>query len=152
MRKKNLKKIAEEISTSRKKKGTQAKGKGKCKFILPEESEDEEELLATATEILEDAAINKVSVETQFKQFIESRAKQGRLKKVRTATHPEINPIDLTPDSPRPSSTRITPDSTMAISPIYNEIIPGTLKEKIDKDVELQQFINNFPNLFLKSQ
>ena len=40
----------------------------------------------------------------------------------------------------------------MAISPIYNEIIPGTLKEKIDKDVELQRFINNLPNLFLKAQ
>ena len=40
----------------------------------------------------------------------------------------------------------------MAISPSYNEIIPGTLKEKIYKDVELQQFIHNFPNLFLKSQ
>ena len=93
-----------------------------------------------------DAPIKKVSVKTQFKQFVESRAKQGRLKKVRTATQPEINPIDLTLDSPRPSLTRITPDSTMAISPIYNEIIPGTLKEKIDKYVELQRFINNMPN------
>ena len=42
-------------------------------------------------------------------------------------------------------------ESTVAISPRYKEIIPGTLKEKIDKDVELQRFINNFPNLFLKA-
>ena len=96
------------------------------------------ELLATTINILEDAAINKVSVETQFKQFVESGAKKGRLKKVRNATQPEINPIDLNPDSAIPSPTRITLDSTMTISPIYNEIIPGTLKEKIDKYVELQ--------------
>ena len=86
MTKENLKKIAKEISTSRKKKGTHAKGKGKHKLILSEESEYEEELLSTAADILEDALINKVSVETQFKQFVESGAKQGRFKKVRTAT------------------------------------------------------------------
>ena len=67
-----MRKIAKEISTSRKKKGTQEKGKGKPKLILSEESEDEEELLATIVDILEDAVINKVSVETQFKKFVES--------------------------------------------------------------------------------
>ena len=71
MTKENLKKIAKEISTSRKKKGTKEKGKGKHKLILPKESRDEEELLSTISNILEDAAINKVSVETQFKQFVE---------------------------------------------------------------------------------
>ena len=81
MTKENLKKIAKEISTSRKKKGTQEKGKGKHKLILPEESKDEEELLATATDILEDAAINKVYIKTQFKHFVESWAKQGRIKR-----------------------------------------------------------------------
>ena len=60
------------ITTSRKKKGTQGKEKGKHKIILLEESEDEEELLDIVADILEDAAINKVSVETQFKQFVES--------------------------------------------------------------------------------
>ena len=64
MTKQNLKRIAQEISTSRKKQGSQAQGKGKCKLILLEESEDEKELLATAVDILEDASMNKVSVET----------------------------------------------------------------------------------------
>ena len=64
MTKENLRKIAKEISTSRKKKGTQGKGKGKHKLILLEESKDKEELIATITNILEDASKNKVSVET----------------------------------------------------------------------------------------
>ena len=64
MTKENLKKIAKEILTSMKKKGTQAKGNGKCKLILSYESEDEEELLATTADILEDASINKVAIET----------------------------------------------------------------------------------------
>ena len=67
MTKENLKIIAKEISTSRKKKGTQAQGKGERKLILSEELEDEEELLATAADILDDAALNKVSIEKQFK-------------------------------------------------------------------------------------
>ena len=114
--------------------------------------EDEEELLDTAIDILEDAAANKVSVKTQFKWFFDLGAKQGCPKKVRIATPPVIDPIDLTVDSPRPSPTIITQESTMTISPSYNELIPKTLKEKMDKDVELQQFINDFPNLFLKAQ
>ena len=65
MTKENLRKIAKEIETSRKKKRTQ--GKGKRKLILSEESEDEEEILATTTDIMEDAEKNKVSVKTQFK-------------------------------------------------------------------------------------
>ena len=40
-----------------------AKGKGKHRFILPEESEDEEELFTMAAKILEDAAKNKIFVE-----------------------------------------------------------------------------------------
>ena len=44
--------------------------------------------------------MNKVSVKTQFKQFIEVGEKQGRTKKVRVATPPEINPINFTPESP----------------------------------------------------
>ena len=67
MTKENMKRIANEISTSRKKKWIQAQGKGKCKLILSEESEDKEELLTTTADILEDAALNKVSIETQFK-------------------------------------------------------------------------------------
>ena len=43
-----------------------AKGKGKHRFILPEESEDEEELFTRATKILEDATKNNIIVEKQF--------------------------------------------------------------------------------------
>ena len=67
MRKENLKKISKEISTSRKNKGTREQGKGKCKLILLKELEHEEELLATTADMFEDASMNKVSVETQFK-------------------------------------------------------------------------------------
>ena len=92
--------------------------------MLSEESKYEEELLATAVDILEDASLNKVSIETQFKQFIEVGAKQGRTKKVRVATPLKIYPIDLTPKSPRPFPTRITPDSSVSISPNpYKDII-----------------------------
>ena len=64
MTKDNIKRIAQEISTSRKKKGSEAQGKGKHKVNLPEESEDEEELLSIAGDILEDATLKKLSVET----------------------------------------------------------------------------------------
>ena len=67
MTKDNLKRIAQEISTSRKNQGTQAQVKGKRKIILQEESEDEYELLSTTADILEDASPNKVYVEAQFK-------------------------------------------------------------------------------------
>ena len=63
MTKENLKKIAKEITTSRKRKENQEKGKGKRKLILSE-SEDGEELLDSAIDIIEDAAANKISVET----------------------------------------------------------------------------------------
>ena len=70
MTKENLRKIAKEIAASRKKKANQEKGKGKRKLILSE-SEDEEELLATIVDIIKDVAANKISVKTQFKQFVE---------------------------------------------------------------------------------
>ena len=77
MTKENLKKIAKEIAGSRKMKTNQGKGKGKHQLILFE-SEDEEELLATTVDIIEDAKTNKISVETQFKRFFDAGVKQGR--------------------------------------------------------------------------
>ena len=79
MTKENLRKIAKEIAVSRKK-SSREKGKGKRKLILSE-SEDEEELLATAVDIIKDVAANKISVETQFKRFVDVGAKQGRPKR-----------------------------------------------------------------------
>ena len=70
--KEKIKKLANEIVAARKK-ATETKGKGKCKLILSD-SEDEEELLATTIDIIEDAVANKVLVETQFKRFVEPGA------------------------------------------------------------------------------
>ena len=89
MTKENLNKITKEIAASRKRKTNQGKGKGKCQLILSE-SEDKEELLAISINIIENAAANKISVETQFKQFVDAGAKQGRPKKVKT-TNPLVN-------------------------------------------------------------
>ena len=44
----------------------QQQGKGKHELILANSSKDEEELAAMALDIIEDAAANKVPVETQF--------------------------------------------------------------------------------------
>ena len=108
MTKENLRKIAKEIATSRKKKAIQEKGKGKHKIVLSE-SEDEEEMLATAIDIIEDATTNKVSIETQFKWFVDVGAKQGRPKKVKTTTTSvDENIVDLFSTPPLPSLTHIT--------------------------------------------
>ena len=63
MKKHNIRQLALEISKAQKKKNTPVKWKGKCRIILQEESDDEEDLLARAVEILEDVVKNKVSVE-----------------------------------------------------------------------------------------
>ena len=108
MTKENLKKIAKEITTSRKRKENQEKGKGKCNIILYE-LENKEELLATAVDIIEDAAANKILVETQFKRFVDAREKQGRPKKVKNATTSvDENIVDLVSTPPPPSPTQIT--------------------------------------------
>ena len=64
----NITRLSKEIVASRKRKKTQEqeKGKGKRRLIIVESSEDEEELAAMALDIIEDAAANKVPVETQF--------------------------------------------------------------------------------------
>ena len=105
MTRENLKKIEKEIAASRKNKVNQEKWKGKHKLILLE-SEDEEELLATIVDIIKDVAANKISVETQFKRFVDSRAKQGRPKKVKT-TNPLVDEeiVDLVSTPPLSSPT-----------------------------------------------
>ena len=108
MTKENLRKIVKELVTSRNRKALQEKWKGKRKIILSE-SKDEEELLVIALDIIEDATTNKVLVETQFKQFVNARAKQGRPKKVKTATTlVDENIVDLDSTPPPPSPTQIT--------------------------------------------
>ena len=60
-----IKNMAKEIAVARKKLKTQKlqQGRGKRKLILADSSDDEEELEATAVDIVEDARANKVSVE-----------------------------------------------------------------------------------------
>ena len=60
--KEKIKNLSKEIAATRKKE-TETKGNGKHKLILSD-SEDEEETLATAIDIREDAVANKVLVET----------------------------------------------------------------------------------------
>ena len=73
--------MSKEIVVVRKRKRTQPQGKGKCNIIIVESSDDEEELAATALDIIEDAAANKVLVETQFQRFVEVGALLGCPKK-----------------------------------------------------------------------
>ena len=74
-----IKKLATEIAAARKKIKAQKEqqGKGKRKLIIAESSDDEEELEAAALDIIEDAVVSKVPVETQFQQFLEAGALEG---------------------------------------------------------------------------
>ena len=105
--------MSKEIVAPRKRKKTQQQqqGKGKRKLIIAESLEDEEELAATALDIIEDAAANKVPVETQFQKFVEAGAQPGRPKKEKS-THTSIakNVVDLVSTPPPPSPTKITED------------------------------------------
>ena len=87
---------------------TKTKGKGKRKLILLE-SKDEEELLATIVDIIEDVVANKVSIKTQFKIFVEAGAQQGWPKIVKsTNTSTVENIVDLLSTPTPPSPTQIT--------------------------------------------
>ena len=104
-------KLSKEIVATRKRKRTQQQpqGKGKCKLIIPESSDDDEELAATALDIIEYATANKVPVETQFQKFVEARAQQGRPKKVNiTHTSTPENVINLVSTPSPPSPIKIT--------------------------------------------
>ena len=61
-----IKKLAKEIAVARKRLKAQKlqQGKGKRKLLLADLFDDEEELVSTTVNIVEDAATNKVSVET----------------------------------------------------------------------------------------
>ena len=52
-------------------------GDGNHKLIIVESLEDEYKLAATTVDIIEEAVANKVPVETQFKRFVETGARQG---------------------------------------------------------------------------
>ena len=123
--KKNIRQIAVEISKSNKSLESTTKGKGKHNIILQEISEDEDELNARVADILIDAAKNKVSIEEQFKRFVEEEERQSKAKKVKITKPPAIEPIDLVSTPPPPSPTQIIQEDTSVstnISPtdLYN--------------------------------
>ena len=61
-----------------------------------------------ALDIIEDAAANKVPVETQFQKFVDVGAQQGRPKKAKiTHTSTLENVVDIVSTPPPPSSTKI---------------------------------------------
>ena len=103
--------MSKEIAAARKKLRTQQQqqGKGKRKLIIAESSDNEEELGATAIDIIEDAAANKVPVETQLQRFVEAGALPGRPKKAKiTHTSTPENVVDLVSMPPPPSPTKVT--------------------------------------------
>ena len=103
--------------------------------------------------MIEYATTNKISVETQFKRFVDAGAKQGRSKKVKNATTSvDENIVDLVSTPPPPSPTQITQEDTPqlpTISPvdICKKAMPKTLKEQFDHDGDFQAFIEKLPEL-----
>ena len=105
-----------------------------------------------ALDIIEDAAANKVPVETQFQWFLEAGAPEGRPKKAKTTTIPE-DIIDLVSTPPPPSPTPVVKEKELTqqlVSPIdlYKNKISELVKEKFNKDTELKAFIEMLPELF----
>ena len=68
-------------------------GKGKRKLIIVDSSNDDKELEATALDIIEDAATNKVPVETQFQCFVEVGSQEGRPKKAEPQPQQQTTPL-----------------------------------------------------------
>ena len=103
-----IRKLANEIAAVRKKIRAQKEqqGKGKHELIIADSSDDEEELAAMALDLIEDAAENKVLIETQFQRFVEAGALEGQPKKSKTMTTPE-KVVDLVSTPPPPSLTKI---------------------------------------------
>ena len=148
--------MSKEIAASRKGKRNQEheQGKGKCKLIIVESLEDEEQLVATAYNIIEDDAANKISIETQFQRFVEVGALAGRPKKSKTThmTTPE-NVVDLVSTPPPPSLTKITEEQVPApqsVSPLdlCKRVMSEEVKEKFDKGRYLQELIEKLPEIF----
>ena len=109
-----------------------------------------------ALDIIEDAAANKVPVETQFQRFVDAGAQAGRPKKVKTTTTPE-NIVDLVSTPPPPSPMKITKEQAptpQSVSPLdlYKSAMSKAVKEKFDRDRDLQAFFEKLPALFTSTQ
>ena len=115
-------------------------------------------MAATTCDIIEDATANKVLVKTQFQRFVEARAQQGRPKKAKsTNTSMVENVVDLVSTPPPPSLTKIMQElipEPPSISPIdicKNDMLE-TLKEKFNRDRDLQAYIEKLPKLLTSVQ
>ena len=111
-----IRKLLKEIAAARKKIRTQQRqqGKGKCKLIIAESSDDKEELGAIVIDIIEDAIANKVPMKTQFQIFVEAGALPGRPKKSKiTHTSTDEKFVDLLSTPPPPSSTKVTEEKIL---------------------------------------
>ena len=113
---------------------------------------------ATALDIIEYAIANKVSVETQFQIFVEAGALPVRPKKAKT-THMTMpkNIIDLVSMPPPPSPTKLIEEQVAdqhSISPLdlCKNAMSEAVKEKFDKDRDLQAFIEKLPKIFKSVQ
>ena len=111
-----------------------------------------------ACDIIEDAAANKIPVKTQFQRFLEAGAQQGRPKKKKsTNTSMVENVVDLMSTPPPLSPTKITQDlipEPPSISPIdiCKNAMSETLKEKFDRDRDLQAYIEKLSEIFTTVQ
>ena len=114
--------------------------------------------METIVDNIEYATANKDSVETQFKWFVDAGTKQGRPKKVKTATTlVDENIVDLVSTPPPSSPTQITQEDTPqipTISPvdICNNAMPETLKEWFDQDGDFQAYIEKLPKILTSIQ
>ena len=107
-----------------------------------------------ALNIIEDATANKVPVETQFHKFIEVGVQPGRPKKYKI-THMSMpeNVIDLVSMPPPPSTTKvieehITEQHSIIPLDLCKSAMSKAVKEKFDKDRDLQEFIEKLPEIF----
>ena len=109
-------------------------------------------------DIIEDAATNKVLVETQFQRFVEARALLGRPKKAKiTHTSTPENIIDLVSMASPPSPTKVTEEKIPEQQSInqlnlYKSAMSEAVKEKFDRDRDLQDYIEKFPTIFTQVQ
>ena len=107
-----------------------------------------------AIDIIEDAATNKVPVETQFQRFVEAGALPGRPKKAKI-THMSMpeNIVDLVSTPPPPSLTKVTEEQVPkqhSVSPLdlCKSAMSEAVKEKFDRERDLQAYIEKLPAIF----
>ena len=82
---------------------------------------------------------------------MEEEEMQSKEKKVRIATPPKFESIDLNTTPPSPSPTQIVqeevPNPTF-VTPTYMQALSENIHTKFDKDTDLQEFINQLPIIF----